>query len=132
MKDPKKTPLKQLVAVKRKEYKQFGPVYCPILKETVQFTFDGFEHLHVDGRKKRRPDGDARARLMLMSYAPGAIVGAKWLYTDKPKIVNGKIAQHYELVTRVGIYSTKVIVTIRKLGDGHTHFYGIRHARQQK
>lgn len=119
--------LSELVDLKRREYKKFPPVQCYMLRETVQFTFDGFEHLHTDGQGKRRPNAEAINRLLLMEHAPGVVLGARFIKEDKPKMKQGKVATHYELYGKVGTKSVNVVVTLRKLGNGHLHFYGIRY-----
>lgn len=62
-----------------------------------------------------------------MEYAPGVILGARFIKEDKPKMKRGKVAIHYELYGKVGKNDARVVVTIRKLGDGNLHFYGIRY-----
>lgn len=125
--DRSQVELRDLVALKRKEYKKFPPVHCYMLRENVSFTFDGFEHLHMNGQGKRRSNNDAYNRLLLMEYAPGVILGARFVKEDKPKMKRGKVAVHYELYGRVGRNNASVVVTLRKLGNGGLHFYGIRY-----
>jgi hypothetical protein len=62
-----------------------------------------------------------------MEHAPGIILGSKFIKEDKPKFKNGKVAVHYELYGKVGKSSANVVVTLRKLGEGRLHFYGIRY-----
>lgn len=122
-----KTTLKQLIALKRKEYKKFPPVQCYMLRELVYFTFDGFEHLHMDGRGKRRSSNDAYNRLLIMDHVPSIILSSRFMKEDKPKIIKGKVAIHYEVYGKVGNNNAKVVVTLRRIGDGNLHFYGIRY-----
>jgi len=130
--DRSKITLKQLIALKRKEYKKLPPVQCYMLRETVYFTFDGFEHLHMDGQGGRRGESDAYNRLLLMEHAPGVILGSKFIKEDKPKLKNGKVAVHYEVYGKVGRNDANVVVTLRKLGNGRLHFYGIRYKGTNK
>lgn len=125
--DKKKVSLKDLIKLRKKEYKKFSPVQCYMLKkETVYFTFDGFEHLHMDGQGSRRDNEDAYSRLLLMEHAPHVITNSRMIKEDKPKIKKGKVAIHYELHGKVGRNNLNVVVTLRKLGNGGLHFYGIR------
>lgn len=125
--DKTQVSLKDLISLKRKEYKSLPPVRCYMLREEVHFTFDGFEHLHMDGQGSRRSNQDAYNRLLLMEHAPGVILGSRFIKEDKPKMKKGKVAIHYELYGRVGKNSASVVVTVRKLGNGKLHFYGIRY-----
>lgn len=125
--DKSNVKLSELVDLRRREYKKLPPTQCYMLRETVKFTFDGFEHLHTDGQGKRRPNAEAINRLLLMEHAPGVISGARFIKEDKPKVKHGKVAVHYELYGKVGRNNANVVVTLRKLGKGHLHFYGIRY-----
>lgn len=122
--------LKELIKKQRKLYKTFVPVSCYILNEPVTFTFAGFEHLHMDGRKKRRGEKSARARLMLLEYAPAVISQARFVKKDfKPakETFSGKDEIYYELYSKVGVKQVAVVLTLRNVGDGSLHFYGIRY-----
>lgn len=122
--------LKDLISLQRKRYKQFVPVNCHMLNETVFFTFAGFEHLHMDGRKKRRGEKSARSRLMLMEHAPAVITQSRFMKKDLKEAnetYSGKNEEFYELFSRVGIKQVAVIVTLRRVGQGDLHFYGIRY-----
>lgn len=127
--DPNIT-LKELIAKQRKLYKQFVPVKCYILNEMVTFTFAGFEHLHTDGRKRRRGEKSARARLMLLEHAPAVVSQARFVKKDfraAKETFSGKDEMYYELYSKVGIKQVAVVLTLRKVGDGALHFYGIRY-----
>lgn len=125
--DKSKVTLKDLIALKRREYKKLPPVHCYMLRENVCFTFDGFEHLHMDGQGSRRTNDDAYKRLLLMEHAPGVILGSRFIKEDKPKMKKGKVAVHYEVYGKVGKNNASVVVTLRRLGEGNLHFYGIRY-----
>lgn len=81
----------------------------------------------MDGQGSRRNNNDAYKRLLLLEHAPGIILNARFVKEDKPKIKRGKVAVHYELYGKVGSNNRSVIVTLRKLGEGNLHFYGIRY-----
>jgi hypothetical protein len=126
--------IKQLVATQRKLYKTFVPVRCHILKEEVNFNFAGFEHLHSDGRKKLRVEKDARARLLLLEHAPTAITQSRFVKEDiksSSETYSGKVEKYYELYAKVGIKQMSVVATVRRIGEGSLHFYGIRYKRKR-
>ena len=128
-------PLKDLVKLQRKAYKKFVTVRYPLLHIDVQFTFDGFEHLHMHGRNRRRGEKDARKRLFLMEHAPNVISQAKMMKRDvkKPEETHaGKRIIYHELYCKVGMNQTMVVVTVRKVGNGATHFFGIRYKQNKK
>lgn len=128
-------PFKDLIDSQRRIYKRFVSVDCYILHKKVKFTAQGFEHLHMDGRKKRRGEKDARSRLMLMEHAPSVITQARFMkkdaksakatYSRKPEV-------YYELYSKIGMKQINVIMTLRIVGDGDLHFYGIRYRRYKK
>lgn len=128
-------PLKDLVKAQRKLYKKFVAVHCPLLHIDIQFTFDGFQHLHMHGRNRRRGERDARTRLLLMEHAPNVISQARMMKRDikKPEETHtGKRIIYHELYCRVGMNQATVVVTLRKVGNGATHFFGIRYKRYKK
>src|SRR5690242_5912968 len=98
-------PFKELIVRQRKLYKTFVPVKCYLLNREVTFTFAGFEHLHTDGRKHRRGEKSARARLMLLDHAPAVITQARFLKKDvklPTESFSGKHEVYYELYSKVG------------------------------
>lgn len=125
--DKDRVSLKDLVRIKRKEYKHLKHTYCYMLRSDVHFTFAGFQHLHIEGGGSRRGEKSAYSRLLLMEYAPLVISSSRFMKEDKPKMKNGKVAVHYELYGKVGKNNANVVVTIRRLGEGNLHFYGIRY-----
>lgn len=128
-------PFKELIKLQRKAYKKLIPVRCALLKKDIVFNFHGFEHLHVDGRKTRRTEKDARARLMLLEHAPSVISQARMMKEDikKPEeTFSGKKEIYHELYAKVGVSQATVVVTIRTVGNGDPHFYGIRYRKYKK
>lgn len=127
--DPKLS-FKELIIAQRKMYKNFVPVKCYLLNKEVVFTFVGFEHLHMDGRKKRRGEKNARARLFLLEYAPSVISQARFMKKEvksPQETFSGKEEVYYELYSKVGINQVAIVLTLRIVGDGALHFYGIRY-----
>ena len=124
------TPLKELIKMQRKLYKTFVPLRCYILNKEVVFTFAGFEHLHSDGRKRRRGEKDARSRLLLLDHAPAVITQARMMKKDtklETESYSGKREYYYELYSKVGPKQIPVVLTLRQVGNGALHFYGIRY-----
>jgi hypothetical protein len=127
--------LKDLIRKQRKLYKTFVPVECRMLNREVIFNMQGFEHLHMNGRQHRRTDGDARMRLHLLEYAPTIITQSRFVKTDtkQPKeTYSGKQEVYHELYFRVGAKRSPVVLTLRTVGTGHTHFYGMRYVGKKK
>ena len=121
--------LKELIALQRKNYKKFVPIRCYILNKEVAFTFAGFEHLHME-RGHRRGEKSARARLLLMEHAPAVITQARFMKKDiklAPDTHSGKDEVYYELYSNVGQKQVSVVCTLRQIGNGRLHFYGIRY-----
>lgn len=100
-----------------------SPVYCRALNADVSFNAAGFEHLFKDGRGHYRPIIEAKKRLGLIKYAPIVIKNCQWFIKDDSKTPN----IYYKLYGRVGANLRSVVVTIRKIGNGNLHFYGIRY-----
>lgn len=122
--------LKELAKQQRKLYKTFVPVKCYLLNKEVSFTFAGFEHLHMDGRKRRRGEKNARARLLLLEYAPAVITQARFMKKDvklEHESYSGKKELYYELYSKVGAKQIPVVLTLRQIGNSSLHFYGIRY-----
>jgi hypothetical protein len=122
--------LSELIKRQRKLYKTFVPVKCYMLNREVVFTFDGFQHLHQDGRNRRRGEKSARARLMLLDFAPAVITQARFMKKDLKEpneTYSEKKEIYYELLSRVGPKQVAVVLTLRQVGDGSLHFYGIRY-----
>jgi hypothetical protein len=122
--------LKDLIQCQRKVYKKLLPVWCPMLRKDVKFNAQGFEHLHMDGRKHRRGEKNSRARLLLLEHAPAVISQARFMKEDiKPpeKSHSGKTEVYHELYAKVGVKQVAVVLTLRTIGNGDTHFYGIRY-----
>lgn len=131
--DPSIT-LKALIIRQRKLYKTFLPVKCYILNQDVSFTFAGFEHLHMDGRKRRRTEKDAKARLLLLEHAPSVITQARFMKKDakqEHESFSGKREVYYELYSKVGPKQIVIVLTLRQIGNGALHFYGMRYKRKK-
>jgi hypothetical protein len=123
--------LLRLIAKQRKVYDRIGLVYCPIIKckKKVRFNIKGFRHLHIDGQEKYRTKDIATERLELLQYAVGVVEHCRILNTDSykaPDTGSGKDETYYNLYARVGPRQIRVMVTIRVIGGGDPHFYGIR------
>ena len=123
--------LLRLIAKQRKIYDRIGLVGCPIIKsrKKVRFNIKGFRHLHIDGQDKYRTKNIATVRLELLQYAVGVVEHCKILKTDiyeASETSSGKSETYYNLYARVGPRQIRVMATIRIVGGGDPHFYGIR------
>lgn len=118
-----------LIAKQRKIYDRIGVVHCAIIKKKVRFNIAGFRHLHVDGMRKYRTKPVATSRLELLQYAVGVVEHCKILRTDiypAAETSSGKPETYFNLYAKVGPRQIMVMVTIRIVGGGDPHFYGIR------
>jgi len=127
--------LKKLIWRQKKLYKTFIPVWCMVVNRTVKFNMQGFEHLHVDGRKHMRPEADAKKRLFLLKHAPKIITQSRMVKVDIKQghqTFSGKREVYHELYMKVGANRPAVVVTLRTIGAGDTHFYGMRYVGKKK
>jgi len=121
--------LLKLIARQRKVYDRIGIVHCPIIKKKVRFNIAGFRHLHIDGKGKYRTKHVAISRLELLQYAVGVVEHCKILNTDiyeASETASGKSETYHNLYARVGPRQIRAMVTVRIVGGGDPHFYGIR------
>lgn len=122
-------PLLLLIAKQRKLYDRIGVANCPIIKQKVRFNIAGFRHLHIDGQGKYRTKKISTERLELLPYVVGLVENCKILKTDQYKAeetASGKSEIYYNLYGKVGPRQVRVMATIRTVGGGDPHFYGIR------
>lgn len=128
--------LKLLIAKQKKLYLKLLPVFSPALRKDVNFSMAGFRHLHTDGRGHYRGTRDAKTRLSLLEYAPNVISQARMVKTDiksTDETSSGKKETYYELYCKVGIVHRRtVVVTVRVIGNGDPHFYGMRYVGKKK
>jgi hypothetical protein len=119
----------------KKLYKSFVPVRCYMLREDVHFNRDGFEHLYKKGTGKYRNKPDAANRLTLLDHVPTVIAQSKFIkevikYSDATK--SKKVQKYWALYYKVGSTQLPVVLVLRRVGNGHLHFYGIRLNKKRK
>ena len=124
--------LKQFYDLRTKQkklYKTFVPMNCYILRKEVAFNAIGFEHLYKDGRGHYRNILSATARLNLLEYVPTVISQSRMVKEDiksPSETTSGKVEKYYVLYYKIGSSQMNVVVTLRTVGNGSLHFYGIR------
>ena len=114
---------------KNKYNKLPGSIRCGILGLDVTLNAQGFEHIHMKTPKKFRSSKDAFSRLTLVPFIPDAIQNPIEVKKGKDRVdrKSGKDVKYYELTSLVGRRGDlKVVVMIRKVGNGNWHLYGIR------
>lgn len=134
--DTSRLTIKALIELRKIDYQKWQPISCPLLNgELVYFNKDGFYHLTHNGRGKIRNQSDQRMRLNLLPNAQIVIKRARSFSTTPrtiPAAENkyGKNILFYELVYKFNAQKT-VTVVIRKIGNGHLHFYSIRFCKKK-
>jgi len=116
-------------------YKTIGSVYCPYLKEKVNFNSLGFEHLKFKGHGKPRNKFDQYVRLKLFYLSPEIIKKSNTVQGICEKKEWEKQKRHghweqilvdvkyHEFVAVIGKMRIKVI--IKKVGNGDNYFWSI-------
>ena len=95
-------------------YKSLAPVFCPILKDWVQFNDHGFRHILIKNNRAR-PKNDQIRRFRLLPRARKVISGAiRYVYRQ------GKHDASFWSVT-----DGKVKILIRQINTGRKHFFSI-------
>jgi hypothetical protein len=65
-----------------------------------------------------------------MEHAPNVISQARFMkkeVKETNETYSGKKEVYYELYSKVGVNQVSAVVTLRIVGDGDLHFYGIRY-----
>lgn len=118
-----------LRAKQKKLYRTFVPVRAHMLRKDVSFNKAGFDHLYKDGRGHYRNKSDAKNRLELLEYAPLVLAQSKIIKEEiKPEsdTWSKKKEVYYTFYHKVGAVQMPVAATVRIVGNGDPHFYGIR------
>jgi len=103
----------------REAYRKISKVYCRVLNSFISFNSEGFRHLTHNGLGKSRNHGDTARRFHLFPRAVSIIREAS------------EISKH----TFIGtieywrLEKGKTAVILRKVGNGHIHFYSIMDKR---
>lgn len=119
--------IKELRKKQKAFYDSIVSVYCPILKETVYFTSDGFNHLIFESNRQRRIVGEQYMKLMCLDHAPVVVSNSqKSTKRITRKKVNGKWknVEQFKLVFEVEA-GKKIRVVIEKRGSGKCIFWSI-------
>jgi hypothetical protein len=139
-----KTRFKQLKKQRQIQYKRWKKCYCPILKDDVHFTSDGFYHLRYEVSGRQRTIGEQMYKLGLLPLVIPVIKNAKKIDLYKQirvpigrKKKGGKRVEkdvgYWSLVELVGKQQTKVKVVVRQVGAGKIIFWSVmKYERKQK
>jgi len=118
-----------------KFYVSINEVYCPFLKEKVNFNAKGLEHLKFKGRERARSQGDQYVRLRLISLAPKIISqshtvqGLQETRGFERERSNGKWAQVVRNITYFEfiavIEKARVRIIVKQVEQGPKYFWSI-------
>jgi len=119
----------------QKLYHSTRPVLSPALGAYVHFTAEGFNHFIFKGSRSERERSSQIARFRLLARAI-KLIGLSTTYQEyeeifralevkshKKKISKTKSVQYWDIIAIVD--GRKIKVILRKIGDGHLHFWSI-------
>lgn len=119
---------RKFIENQRKYYKKIGSVACPILRETVYFNSDGFEHLLYKGNRKPRKLNERYMKLKCLEYVPEVIKKADVISETRQseKRIKGKLKKvtFHELIYKIK-EGTQIRVVVEKVGNGKLHFLSV-------
>ncbi len=105
-------------------YKNFKPVQSPLGLE-VYFNAKGFNHITFKNPRNPRTIGDQTNRLKILQTAYD-LVGHTNTYQEYEKIPARTPNKQTEYWGLIAIYkNTKLKVILRKIGNGHVHFWSV-------
>ena len=123
--------MKGIRALKRKQkllYKSIVSVECPILKETIYFTSEGFNHLIYDSNRKPRNINEQFLKLSCLAHVPKAIEQCQTILSVRKlkKKIRGKYKKvaHYGLIGKIKRDLT-IRVIVEKVGRGKCKFLSV-------
>lgn len=105
-----------LIEKRRKEYKNIGKIYCPVIRCDVHFNYRGWRHLLYRENRSARNRGDLSRRLSLFPQA-------------KKIMISRRCTIRLEAGDRfLNTYLQKGKITVmlqRKIGSSITYYYSI-------
>jgi hypothetical protein len=111
-------------------YKEFKPVYCPAMQETVYFNSDGFKHLIYSNRKGPRSRTERRRRLSLLPHVHEVISKStqvmERIKSQNPVIVTWALQS--EVLENNGKKHVIRVILIRKKPQGKLYFLSVMSA----
>lgn len=131
-----KNNFRKLLDSRRKDYKKFKPVFCPCVKENVNFNSDGFYHLRHEVSGRERSIKEQMYKLGLLPLVVSVIKTAKTIdkyYKVKVPVSRKKIkgkreikeVEYWGITAFVGKQKSKIKVVLRKVGNGQIHFWSV-------
>jgi len=132
----RETKFKRLKQQRRNQYKKWTYCFCPVLKENIYFTSNGFYHLRYKVSGRQRTTKEQMYKIGLLPLVIPVIKNAKTIdfykQTKAPigrKKKEGKIikkdVEYWSLVELVGKQKTKVKVIVRRVGTGQIIFWSV-------
>jgi hypothetical protein len=117
-------------------FKKIGKVFCPMLKDDVQFTSDGFHHLRYDGSRSERSKREQQIKLRFFKTAFRIIKATttlqeyikfpiKYGKPGKDGFSKTKIAEYYSFIALTETKKYRVRTIVRRVGDGPFHFWSV-------
>jgi hypothetical protein len=112
----------------RRFYQGIGRVWCPVLKEYIDFNKAGFRHL-VRKKGILRSHKEQKRRFTLLAYAEEIIGDPQAQYSYEETFKEAIIARFWSFAATKNDFMVTVI--IRQLKNGKKHFFSI-YAKKQK
>jgi hypothetical protein len=119
---------------RKKEYKNYKPVWCEALHENIEFNSDGFNHLRFNSKRKPRELVEQIYKLSLLPLVIPVIKTTHIIESNRVKILsNGKRIEYWSLVGKVGKNKSIVRVVLRRTGvSGKLHFWSVMKLHKYK
>jgi len=126
---------RELLKIRKGEYKTIVPVYCPCLRTYVNFNSNGFMHLrfHIDGTPRKEKEQMHKMGLLplvipVIKLATSAEYQKRFSPIGRKRLDGKSIlkeVEYWALVASVGKQPVKVKVILRKIGNGKIHFWSV-------
>lgn len=111
---------KKLINERKEWYKTLGKIYCPALKIDVLFNAKGFNHILHNGSGFKRNTADIFHRLMVLHEIVPILKSIQDINNYR---LDGNV--QYWSFEKLNNDETKVVVIVRKIGNGSVHFYSV-------
>lgn len=124
---------KKLLEKRRREYKNCSSIFCPCIKEGINFNSEGFNHLQFKTNGTPRKQAE---RIYKLNLLPLAILTIKLAdkvekYSHKKLIIKKKgnrtkkDIQYWAISALIDKKRGRIKVILRKVGSGKIHFWSI-------
>ena len=121
------TDIRTLIGRQKFFYKSLVSVYCPVLKETVYFTGEGFYHLLYKPNRRPRKLSERYLKLKCLIYVPEVIKNSREIFTVRKatKKVKGKIKVTVRWALTWKVNQEVVRVIAERVGTGKCKFLSV-------